>query len=186
MSANSLPELDRFRPRLRLLAEIELSSRIRVKEDASDIVQQTLLQAHRDLTAYRGQTDAELFAWLKAILAHNVLNAARFYRTQKRNSRREQSIADRLEQSSMRIEEFLACEHSSPSQRAVANEMLERLAHGLEQLRESERTAIVLKHFQSWTVAQISEHLGRPPDAIAGLLKRGLKKLRTHLQTDAE
>jgi DNA-directed RNA polymerase specialized sigma24 family protein len=70
MAANSLPDLDRFRNRLRLLAEIELSPRLRVKEDASDIVQQTLLEAHRDLPAYRGQTDAELFCWLKTILAH--------------------------------------------------------------------------------------------------------------------
>lgn len=85
MTANSLPELDRYRSRLRLLAEIELSPRLRVKEDASDIVQQSLLEAHRDLPAFRGQTDAELYGWLKTILARNLLNVARHYHTQGRD-----------------------------------------------------------------------------------------------------
>ena len=54
------------------------------------------------------------------------------------------------------------------------------------QLSEDERTAIILKHFQAWSISEISDRLGRPPSAIAGLLKRGLKKLRTHLQKDTE
>ena len=76
---------------------------------------------------------------------------------------------------------------SSPvSQRAERNEQLEQLADGLAKLLDGERTAIVLKHFQGWTFTQISEHLGRPPDAVAGLLKRGLQKLRSHLPSDSE
>src|SRR5262245_47032128 len=110
MVANSPPDLDQFRGRLRLLAEIELSPRLRVKEDASDLVQQTLLEAYRDLPNYRGQTDAQLFGWLKSILAHKLLNAARRYSTQKCDDRREQPLADRLDQSSLRIEKFLASE----------------------------------------------------------------------------
>lgn len=185
MTPNSSTDLNRFRSFLRLLAEIELGPRLRVKEDASDIVQQSLLEAHRDLPAYRGQTEAELVGWLKTILARNLLNAARHYRTQKCDLRREQSLAERLEQSSARIDGFLASDQTSPSQRAVRNEQHEQLAEGLAQLLEGERTALVLKHFQGWSLAEISVHLGRPVDAVAGLLKRGLKKLRSKL-TDAE
>ncbi len=186
MTANSPPDLDRFRHRLHLLAAIELSPLLKVKEDASDIVQQSLLEAHRDLPAYRGQTEAELYGWLKTILARNLINAARHYRTQKCDVRREQHVAERLEQSSMQIEKFLASEQTSPSQQAVQNEQVEQLADGLAQLLEGERTAIVLKHFQGWSLSQISEQMGRPPDAIAGLLKRGLKKLRSSLQVNIE
>jgi len=186
MTADPLPDLNRFRSRLRLLVEIELSPRLRVKEDASDIVQQSLLEAHRDLPAYRGQTDAELYGWLKTILARNLLNVARHYRTQKCDLQREQPAADCFEQSSMRIEKFLVSEQTATSQRAVNNEQIEQLADGLGHLLEGERTAIVLKHFQGWSLSQISEHLGRPPDAVAGLLKRGLKKLRFHLQEKTE
>jgi len=182
MTPISPPELDRFRSYLRLLAEIELSPRLRVKEDASDIVQQSLLEAHRDLPAYRGQTEAELVVWLKTILARNLLNAARQFRTHKRDLRREQSFAERLDQSSARLENYLVSEQTSPSQRAVCNEQAEQLAKGLAQLLEAERTAIVLKHLKGWSLSQISEQLGRPSDAVAGLLKRGLKKLRMFLQ----
>lgn len=182
MTNSSPPDLDRFRDHLRLLAEIELSPRLRVKEDASDLVQQSLLEAHRDWAAYRGRTEAELIGWLKTILARNLLNAARHYRTQKCDVRREQSLAQRLDQSSARLKNFLASEQTSPSQRAVRNEQVAQLAAGLARLLDDERTAIVLKHFQGWSLAEISAHLGRPTDAVAGLLKRGLKKLRSHLQ----
>lgn len=182
MTNVSPSDLDRFRNYLRLLAEIELSPRLRVKEDASDIVQQSLLEAHRDLAAYRGQTEAELVGWLKTILARNLLNAARHYRTQKCDVRREQSLAERLDQSSARVENFLASDQTSPSQRAVRNERSAALADALARLLEAERTAIVLKHFHGWSLARISDQLGRPVNAVAGLLKRGLKKLRTQLQ----
>ena len=86
----------------------------------------------------------------------------------------------------MRIEKFLASEQSSPSQQAMRNEQIEQLIEGLAQLLDGERTAIVLKHFQGWSLAEISAHLDRPVDAVAGLLKRGLKKLRSHLQEKPE
>ena len=186
MAPASPPDLDRFRSFLRLLVEIELSPRLRVKEDASDIVQQTLWEAHRDLPAYRGQTEAELVGWLRTILARNLLNVAQHYHTQKRDVAREQSLAVHLDQSSARVAGFLASEQTTPSQAAVHNEEIQQLADGLAQLLDGERTAIVLKHFRGWSLSQISEHLGRPPDAIAGLLKRGLKKLRSLLQEQTE
>lgn len=61
-----------------------------------------------------------------------------------------------------------------------------QLAAGLAQLSEDERTAILFKHFEGCSLAEIGKRMGRPPDAIAGLLKRGLKKLRAHLQPDKD
>jgi len=182
MNNSSPPDLERFRNHLRILAEIELSPRLRVKEDPSDIVQQSLLEAHRDLASFRGQTDAELVAWLRTILAHNLANAGRHYQTQKRDLRREQVITKQLEQSSVQLENFLADDRTSPSQRAVHNEQVQRLADAMTLLLDDEKAAILLKHFQAWSLSQIGKHLGRSNDAVAGLLKRGLKKLRFHMQ----
>lgn len=175
-------ELERFRRYLTLLAEVELDPRLRVKESPSDIVQQSLLEAHRDLAGFRGKSEAELVGWLKTILARNLLNVARHFRTAKCNIRLEQSLVQRLDQSSVRLDQLLAADHSSPSQRAEQNERAAALAEAFETLLEQERTAILLKHFHDWSLKEISEHLGRPVDAVAGLLKRGLKKLRTQLQ----
>ena len=182
----AIPDLNQFRAALRLQAEVALSPRLRVKEDASDIVQQTLLEAHRDLPAYRGQTDAELIGWLKTILIRNLYNVARRLGTQKRDVGQEFSLAERLDQSSAVLEHFLSSELTSPSQRAINNEQTQKLADGLAALLEAERTAVVLKHLQGWKLADISAHLGRPVDAVGGLLKRGLKKLREHMQQGEE
>ena len=175
-------DLERFRRYLLILAEAELAPRLRVKESPSDIVQQSLLEAHRDLPSFRGRSDAELVGWLKTILARNLLNVARHFRTAKCDIRLEQSLPESLEQSSARLDQWLSIDQSSPSQRAERNERVVALADALALLLDQERTAILLKHFRGWSLQEISEHIDRPVTAVAGLLKRGLKKLRDHLK----
>jgi RNA polymerase sigma-70 factor (ECF subfamily) len=179
-------EIDRFRSYLRVLAEIELSPRLRSKVDPSDIVQQSLLEAHRALHAFKGRTEPELIAWLRTILAHNLLNTAREFSAKKRDVRREQQIAQQLEHSSLRLEHFLAAEQTSPSQHLVRAEQIEELADALAELPDDQRTAVILKHFHDWPLAQIAEHMDRSTLAVAGLLKRGLKKLRTTMNAEGE
>jgi RNA polymerase sigma-70 factor (ECF subfamily) len=170
--------LDRFRAYLRLLARVSMSPALRGKLDPSDVVQQTLLQAYQALDGFRGQDDAELTAWLRQILARNLAQAIRTFGRAKRDVRREQSIDAAIADSSARLEAWVAAEQSSPSHRAVRNEDALRLAAALERLPDAQRDALVLQHWQGWSLAQIGAHLGRSPEAVAGLIKRGLKQLR--------
>jgi len=73
------PDFEQHRSYLRLQAEMQLSPRLKVKEAPSDIVQQAMLEAHRDLKDFRGKTDAELPAWLRRILTNNLAELARRY-----------------------------------------------------------------------------------------------------------
>jgi DNA-directed RNA polymerase specialized sigma24 family protein len=66
---NAVPPLDRFRSYLKFLARVQLDPRLRAKLDDSDLVQQTLLQAHRAIGQFRGSTAEELAGWLRQILA---------------------------------------------------------------------------------------------------------------------
>lgn len=175
------PDLERFRGYLKLLAEVQLSPRLRAKEDVSDVVQTSLFEAHRDLSDYRGASEGELLAWLKTILTRNVLNLAKHYGTQKCDVRRERPLDEQLEQSSAKLEHFLASDQTTPSQQAVNHERAAQLANALAGLLDDERTAVMLKHFHDWSVAQIAQHLGRTTDAVGGLLRRGLKKLRARM-----
>ena len=75
---------DRFRSYLRVLAKMQLDERLRSKLDPSDVVQQTLLQAHRALDDFRGGTDAEMAAWLRQILARNLAHSVRDFGRDKR------------------------------------------------------------------------------------------------------
>ncbi len=96
----------------------------------------------------------------------------------KRDIARERSIEQAMDESAKGIERWLAADQSSPSERAERNEQLLRLADALCGLPDDTRTAVVLKHCRGWTLAQISQHLGRTNAAVASLLHRGLKQLR--------
>ena len=174
--------LDRYRAYLRLLARLHLDPRLRGKLDPSDVVQQTLVQAVQGLDKFRGKTSGELQAWLRQILARNLVMAVRDFGRAKRDLAREQSLDAALAASSSRLDGWLAAEQSSPSAQAERQEESLRLAEALEQLPEAQREALVLQHWQGWSLAQIGAHLGRSPEAVAGLIKRGLKRLRQLLQ----
>lgn len=182
---HAAPGLEQYRDYLKLLADLQLNPRLRVKEGGSDIVQQTMLDAHLDFANFRGTTEAELRAWLKVILTRNLLTVARRYGTHKRAAGREVSLQDQLEQSSTLFHRQLVAEQTSPSMKLIKRERTEQLADALLRLLDDERSAVVLKHFHDWSVAEIAQSLERTQVAVAGLLRRGLKKLREHLQEEA-
>ena len=173
--------LGRFREYLLLLARLHLGDQLRGKLDASDIVQQTLLEAHCRQAQFRGESDAELAAWLRQMLACNLADAIRAFGRAKRDVARERSLEAALEESSARLAVWLAAEQSTPSQQAQQHEEVLRLAEALATLPEAQREALVLRHCQGWSLAAISQHLERSPAAVAGLLKRGLRELRVQL-----
>jgi RNA polymerase sigma-70 factor (ECF subfamily) len=174
--------LERFRQYLLLLARAQLGPQVRGKLDASDVVQQTLLEAHRKREQFRGDGDGQLLAWLRRLLACTLADTLRGLGRAKRDLARERSLEAALDQSAERLAAWLAAEQSSPSQQADRNEQLARLADALATLPEPQREALVLRHGQGWPVADIARHLGRTPLAVAGLLKRGARRLRELLQ----
>jgi len=171
-------QVERFREYLCVLARAHVHPRHASRIEASDLVQQTLLEACQKQNQFRGQSDAELAAWLKQMLAHNLADALRGRERAKRDARRERSLEMTIEDSFSRADDWLAAKQSSPSQQAIRIEELLRLADGLAQLPDDQRESLVLHHLQGWSLAQIAKHLGRSESAVTGLLRRGMKKLR--------
>jgi RNA polymerase sigma-70 factor, ECF subfamily len=180
------PGWGRYREYLVMLARVQLDPRLRDKLDPSDVVQQTLLDAHRKQYQFRGRTEAERAAWLRQILARNLLDALRAFGRAKRDVAREHSLEAALDQSSQRLEAWLAAEQSSPSQRLQRHEQAVQLADALAELPPAQQEALVLQHWHGWSLAQIGQHMGRSPAAVAGLIKRGLQQLRGLLQEAEE
>lgn len=179
--SNVATALERYRSYLRLLAEAQLGRDGRKGVEPSDVVQQTLLDAHKDRDGFRGGGEAEHLAWLRRLLACNIADAVRAMGRAKRDAARVRSLEAALGESSARLEHWLAADHSSPSQKAERNESFVRLADALVRLPEDNRRALVMRHCQGASLAEISEELGRTPQAVAGLLKRGLAQLRDQM-----
>ena len=178
--------LDRFRAYLLLLARHQLGRQGKGKPEASDIVQQTLLEAYSKRAQFRGRTEREYAAWLRRMLACNLADAWRRLGRGKRDAAREHSLEQELEQSSMRLGSWLAAPDASPSEKAVQHEEALRAAVALAQLPEANREAVVLRYYEGLSLDEISARLNRTTPAVAGLLKRGLKQLREVLRKRSE
>lgn len=174
-------ELDQYRPYLLMLARLQFDDVLQSKLDESDIVQQTLLEAHHSLASFRGNSNGEMAAWLRQILARNLADELRRFRRGKRDVGMEQSLQVALHESTIRVERWLATEDQSPSQHAIANEQMLTLARALLTLPADQRRAVELHHLQGQPSAEVARRMEKTEVAVAGLLRRGLKNLREAL-----
>lgn len=177
-SANDQFGVERYGSYLRLLAEAELDRKLRTKLDPSDLVQQTLLQACQIRHQFRGSSEAEMAAWLRQILARTLLHCVRDLHRARRDIDRERSLQATINESSARLELWLAAEQSSPSQQVIRMEQTLEMVRAVEALPEGQREAVVLYYFRGCSLAEVGERLGRSESAATGLLHRGLKHLR--------
>lgn len=174
-------DVERYRSYLLLLAQMKLDRKLRGKVDASDLVQQTLLEAHQALESFRGNDSAAQAAWLRKILARNLANAVRDLTRARRDIRKERALKTDLEDSASQLEGWLAADQPSPSQNLERQERALQIAEALAKLPDTQREAIVMRHFQALSLSEIADQLGCTSAAVAGLLQRGLKNLRKAL-----
>jgi RNA polymerase sigma-70 factor (ECF subfamily) len=174
----------RYHHYLDALARAQLGRHLRTKCDPSDIVQQTLLEAHRDFAGFQGEHEGELLAWLRRILAHNLFNETRHYSARQRDAAREISIDQvraGVEQSSLALGRGLAASTPSPSQDAVRRESAVQLADALARLPEDYRTVLLLRVFEELPAAEVAERMGRTAGAVRMLQMRALEALREEM-----
>lgn len=171
--------LVRFRPWLTLVARTQIDQGFQGKFDASDIVQQTLIEAWRSAAQFRGQTEGERIAWLRQILAHVLAHEVRrFGGTLKRDVGHEFSLEKSIEQSSQRLDGILVSAMTSPSQRVAREEQQLLLAETLERLPADYREVLVLRHLEGLSHDEIAQRMGRSPGAVRMLWMRALEELK--------
>ena len=168
--------LERFREYLKLLARSQLDSLLSRQIDASDVVQQTMLDAMAKAGQFRGCGEDEFLSWLRQILANNLIDAHRYHGRVKRDVARNRSLDESIFDSFRRVE-VLTQSCSTPSQHAVKSEQLLRLPEALGALSDAQREAIVLHHLQGLKLAETAKRMGKTESAVCGLLHRGLKRL---------
>jgi RNA polymerase sigma-70 factor (ECF subfamily) len=174
--------LEDYRGLLRLQArQLQLDPRLQRRADWSDLVQETLLKAHENRAQFEGRTEAEMVGWLQGILRNVVVDQMRKAHAQKRDVGAERSIQAAVDDSSMQLNKYLADQQASPSEQAEWREFLLQFDRALEQLSEDQRNVLIQRDVMGAPVAAIAQQMQTTEKAVAGLLLRGRRKLRTLL-----
>jgi RNA polymerase sigma-70 factor (ECF subfamily) len=169
-----------YRERLRDMAASALPDEVARRADASDIVQQTLTEVNESFASFRGATLPELFAWIAAILRHNVNDAVRQHVMAERRSVRSERCLENDSGSGFDV--VSAADQTSPSMAAARAEIQPRLEAALDRLPERQRKAVRMRHLEGRPLADIAEKLGCNPQAAAAVIARGLRALRDELK----
>jgi RNA polymerase sigma-70 factor (ECF subfamily) len=173
---------------LGVLARGQVGQHLRGKCDPSDIVQLTLLEAYRDFASFHGSREAELLAWLRRVLAHNLYNEARRFATQGRNTDREYSLdqfCTGLEQSSLMLSQQVPASGPTPAQDASQREQSVRVAAAMAELPEEYQTVLLLRIFEDLPAEEVASRMNRSAGAVRMLQMRALAALKGLLEVES-
>ncbi|MFV2068635.1 MAG: sigma-70 family RNA polymerase sigma factor [Pirellulales bacterium] len=173
------PLLESCRKYLLLAANRALDSDLRSKAGASDLVQDTFVEAHRDFHRFHGSTETELFAWLTKILANRIANNARRYHTEKRQVNRELPQGGDEDAA---LAELSDADAETPSALVLACEDQKRMQMAMSRLSEPSRQVILLRTWQRKTFAEIGKQMNRSPDGVRKLWARAVNRLACELR----
>ncbi len=166
---------------LGFVARAQVETWMRRKVDASDLVQQALLEAHRGFGQFQGETEKEWLAWLRAIVRHNAADFVRRYRgTLKRKAQREVPLRNPADTHPVGAPEP-AARDATPSQEVARLEDELRVSLALERLAPDHQEVIVLRNLERLPFAEVAERMGRSRPAVQMLWMRAVKKLQEAL-----
>lgn len=173
--------LDQFRDYLLAIAGRQLDPVLQAKGGASDIVQETFLEAQRDFAQFDGTTGSELRAWLVRLLMNNLANFARhFKQTEKREVRREVALPGDTPSG---VTGGVAADTPTPSVEVIADERAEAVRLAVERLPEDYRQVIILRNREDRPFSEIAERMGRSENAVRKLWFRAVELLQHELGT---
>jgi RNA polymerase sigma-70 factor (ECF subfamily) len=176
--------LEVCRPYLLLVANQQVAPDLQAKVGGSDLVQQTFLEAQHDFDQFRGNSEAELLAWLRQILINNAGAVSRQFReTDKREVGREVSLSDTPHAEVLNNIRDLG---DSPSAWAIANEQDHALKAALNRLPEDYRQVIQWHNYERLTFEEVGRRLGRSPEAARKLWTRALDRLQQLLDPPSD
>jgi RNA polymerase sigma-70 factor (ECF subfamily) len=170
-----------FQPYLLAIARRGLPGNLQGKYDSADVVQETLLEAHRGFANFDGADPEDLRVWLCGILKHNLMDLIRRHReTCKRSIDRERSL-DVVLESGDSVGEVIDPD-PTPSSLCVARENVSALREALSRLPADEQAVIALRQFESLSFQEVGQRLDRTPEAARKLWSRAIARLQHMLE----
>jgi RNA polymerase sigma-70 factor (ECF subfamily) len=180
--------LDKHREALRRMIDMRLDRRIRQRVDASDVVQDVLIDAHRRIGDYLTNPVMPFHLWLRQMAQDRLIDAHRRHRDAARRSLdREQPlvIAGTDDRSTIELAAQIWDRELTPAAAATVRELQERFAAAVEQLDEQDREVVLMRHFEQLSNSEVAEALGLSPPAASMRYLRAMRRLRELLGADA-
>jgi RNA polymerase sigma-70 factor (ECF subfamily) len=179
--------LTAHREPLRRMIGLRLDPALAARVDASDIVQDVLLEAHRRLPDYLKNPAMPFHLWLRHIAKDHIIDAHRRHRqAQRRSLDREQPIVPAMlaDHSSYELAGQLVDPELTPATEAIRREMQRRLDAAIAELDEDDREIILLRHGEQLANQDVARALGLSEAAASMRYLRAVRRLRD-LLTDA-
>lgn len=176
----------KHRDRLRKMIAVRMNQRLQGRLDASDVIQDTFVEASRALDAYLENPKLPVFLWLRHLAGEKLIQAHRKHlSTQKRTAEREQRIMGGTPAAtSMSLAIQLAGKMTSPSQAAQKKEATDQLMDALESMNEIDREILTLRHFEQLSSRETATVLDMTNEAVKKRYVRALAKLQKILTAD--
>ncbi|MGD9853600.1 MAG: sigma-70 family RNA polymerase sigma factor [Planctomycetaceae bacterium] len=175
--------MERHREALRRMVAARMDRGMAQRVDASDIVQETLIEAHRRLNDYLKDGPMPFHLWLRQIAKDRLIDAHRRNRAQRRDVGREQSLAPaaRTDQSSLDLAAQLCDMELTPAAHALRQELESRFWSALAMLDEPDREIVLLRHQEQLGNGETADLLGLSPAAAGMRYLRAIRRLRSAL-----
>ena len=179
--------LERHREAVRRMVQMRLDHAVARRVDASDVVQDVLLEASQRLSDYIRSPSMPFHLWLRQLAKDRMIDMHRRHRgAQRRSVDREQNMSSFAsdDQSAADLTALLRDAELTPAASALRKEMEERFVLALDKLEESEREIIIMRHFEHLGNGEVAEALGLSAPAAGMRYLRAIRRLRELLGTD--
>src|SRR3954469_11739182 len=181
--------LGEFREPLRQVIGLRLDPAVARRVDASDIVQDVLVEANQRLTEYLKKPDMPFHLWLRHLAQDRIIDTHRRHRlAQRRSVDREQPIARpaRADESRVALVAQLIDTERTPNSEAIQVELQRRLNAAIDQLSDDDREIILMRHHEGLSNQEVAHALQLTEAAASMRYLRALRRLRTVLVPDGQ
>lgn len=174
-----------YKDRLRTMVRFRLDNRLSARVDPSDVVQDTLLEAHRRIRDYASSRAIPFYPWLRAIAWDKLIDLKRRHIVAvQRSVCREASPLDLSSDSAMILTHRLAASVSTPSEQLIRGEINGRVREAIDWLAPKDREVIVLRHLEELPFAEIAAVCGVTEAAVYSQYRRAIEHLHRFLSQE--
>lgn len=175
--------MERHRSALRRLVQFRLDRKIAGRVDASDVVQDVLIEANRRLKDYVADPSMPFHLWVRQLAKDRMIDLHRRHHAQKRSVDKEQPLNARHfgDRSSLDLAAQLPDQELTPAAATIRKELEQRFLEELDQLEDADREIVVMRHVEQMGNSEVAEALNLAPAAAGMRYLRAIRRLKTVL-----